>query len=82
VTEDWRRLHNEELNKLYTSPNIIRVIKSRRKGWAGHVARMVDVRNAYSILVGKPKGKRRLGRRRRTCGDSIKMILQKYVTTL
>jgi hypothetical protein len=54
VTGDWRRLHNEELNDLYSSPNIMRVIKSRRMRWAGHVARMVEERGAYRVLVGKP----------------------------
>jgi hypothetical protein len=65
VTGDWRKLHNEELHNLYFSPNIIRMIKSRRMRWAGHVARMGDKRNAYRILVGKPKGRRPLGRPRR-----------------
>jgi hypothetical protein len=58
----WRRLHNEELNSSYASPNVIRVIKSRRMRWAGHVARMGKMRNAYSILVGKAEGKRPFGR--------------------
>jgi hypothetical protein len=62
VTGDWRKLHNEELHKLYSSPNIIRMIKSRRMIWAGHVARMGETRNAYRVLVGKPEGKRPLGR--------------------
>jgi hypothetical protein len=52
VTEDWRKLHNEELHNLYSSPNIIRMIKSRRMRWAGHLARMGESRNAYRILVG------------------------------
>jgi hypothetical protein len=65
VTGDWRRLHNEELNVLYCSPNIVRVIKSRRMRWAGHVARMGEERGWYRILVGKPEGKRPLGRPRR-----------------
>jgi hypothetical protein len=56
-TGEWRRLHNEELNDLYSSPNIIRVIKSRRMRWARHVARMGEKRGAYRILVGRPKGK-------------------------
>jgi hypothetical protein len=60
VTGDWRKLHNEELHNLYSSPNIIRMIKSRRMRWAGHVARMGEMRNAYRILVGK----RPLGRPR------------------
>jgi hypothetical protein len=62
VMGDWRKLHNEELHNLYSSPNIIRMIKSRRMRWAWHVARMGENRNAYSILVGKPEGKRPLGR--------------------
>jgi hypothetical protein len=59
VTGDWRKLHNKELHNLYSSPNIFRMIKSRRMRWAGHVARMGEKRNAYRILVGKPEGKRR-----------------------
>ena len=58
VTKEWRKLHNEELNDLYCSPNIVRVIKSRRMRWAGHVARMGDSRGVYRVLVGKPEGKR------------------------
>jgi hypothetical protein len=65
VTGDWRKLHNEELHKLYPSPNIIRMMKSRRMRWAGHVARMGETKDAYRILVGKPEGKRSLGRPRR-----------------
>jgi hypothetical protein len=61
-TGDWRKLHNEELHNLYSSPSIIRVIKSRRMRWAGNVTRMGEKRNAYGILVGKPEGKRPLGR--------------------
>jgi hypothetical protein len=57
VTGDWRKLNNEELHNLYSSPNIIRMIKSRRMRWAGHVARMRETMNAYRILVGKPEGK-------------------------
>ena len=64
VTGEWRRLHNEELNGLYSSPNIVRVIKSRRMRWAGHVARMGEERGAYRILVGRSEGKRPLGRSR------------------
>jgi hypothetical protein len=75
VTGYWRRLHNEELHNLYSSPNIIRMIKSRRMRWAGHVARMGETRNAYRILVGKPEGKRPLGRPRRMWVDNIKMDL-------
>jgi hypothetical protein len=62
VTEGWRKLHNEELHNLYSSPSIIRIIKSRRMRWARHVARMGERRNAYRILVGKPEGRRPLGR--------------------
>jgi hypothetical protein len=58
VTEEWRKLHNEELNDLYSSPSIIRIIKSRRMRWAGHVARMAETGNAYRLLVGKPQGRR------------------------
>jgi hypothetical protein len=76
VTGDWRKLHNEELHNLYSSPNINRMIKSRRVRWAGHVARMGDTRNAYRIMVGKPEGKRPLGRRRRRWVDNIKMDLR------
>jgi hypothetical protein len=62
VAGDWRRLHNEELHNFYASPNIIRVIKSRRMRWAGHVAHMGGMRNVYRILVGKSERKRSLGR--------------------
>jgi len=64
VTGEWRRLHNEELSDLYSSPSIVRVTKSRRMRWAGHVARMGEERGAYRVLVGKPEGKRPLGRPR------------------
>jgi hypothetical protein len=64
VTGYWRKLHNEELHNLYSSPNIIRMIESRRMRWAGRVARMGETRNAYRILVGKPEEKRPLGRPR------------------
>jgi hypothetical protein len=76
VTGEWRRLHNEELNDLYSSPNIIRVIKSRRMRWAGYVARMGEKRNAYRILVGRPEGRRPLGRPRRRWEDKIITDLQ------
>jgi hypothetical protein len=76
VAGEWRRLHNEELNDLHSSPNIIRVIKSRRMSWAGHVARMGEGRGAYRVLVGSPEGRRPLGRPRRRWEDNIKMDLQ------
>jgi hypothetical protein len=75
VTGEWRKLHNEELNILYSSPNIIRQVKSRRIRWAGHVARMGDERILYKVLVRKPEGKRPLERPRRKCVDWIKMDL-------
>jgi hypothetical protein len=64
-TGEWRKLHNEELHNLYSSPDIIRQVKSRRIRWAGHVARMGEERKVYKVLVGKPEGKRPLGRPRR-----------------
>jgi hypothetical protein len=70
------KLHNEELHKLYISPSIIRIIKSRRMKWAGHVARMGEKRNAYRILVGKPEGRRALGRPRRRWEDNVRMDLR------
>jgi hypothetical protein len=73
ATGEWRRLHNKELYALYSSPNIIRVIKSRRLRWAGHVACMGEMRGAYRVLVGKPEGRRLLGRPRRRWEDNIKM---------
>jgi len=76
VTGDWRRLHNEELNYLYSSPNIMRVIKSRRMRWAGHVAHMSEKRGVYRVLVGKLEGRRPLGRPRRRWVNNIKMDLQ------
>jgi hypothetical protein len=76
VTGDWRRLHNEELNNLYSSPNTIRMIKSRMMRWAGHVARMGATWNAYRILAGKPEGKRPIGRPRRRWVDNIKIDLR------
>jgi len=69
-------MHNEELNDLYSSPNIVRVIKSRRMRWAGHVARMGEERGVYRILVGKLEGRRPLGRPRRRWVDNIRMDLQ------
>ena len=76
VTREWRNLHNEGLNDLYSSPNILRVIKSRRMRWAGHVACMWERRGIYRVLVGKPEGKRPLGRPRRRWEDNIKIDLQ------
>jgi hypothetical protein len=71
-----RKLHDEELHGLYSSPSIVKVIKARRMRWAGHVARMGEVRGAYNILVGRPKGRRPLGRPRRRWEDNIKMDLR------
>ncbi|KAJ4448760.1 hypothetical protein ANN_00151 [Periplaneta americana] len=76
VTGEWRKLHNAELHALYSSPDIIRDIKSRRLRWAGHVARMDESRDAYRVLVGRPAGKRSLGRPRRRWEDNIKMDLR------
>jgi hypothetical protein len=73
VTGGWRKLHNEELHSLYSSPRIIRMIQSRRMRWTGHVTRMGKKRNTYRILVENPEGKRPLGRSRRKWVDSIKM---------
>jgi hypothetical protein len=75
MTGEWRKLHNEELRDLYSSPSIIRIIKLRRMRWAGHVVRMGDKRNAYKLLVGKPEGKRPLIRPRRRWMDNIRMDL-------
>ena len=77
VTGQWRKLLNEELNDLYATHNIVRVIKSRRMRWAGHIARMAERRNVYWVLVGKPEGKRSLARPRRRWKDNIKTVLQK-----
>jgi hypothetical protein len=76
VTGEWRRLYNKELYALYSSPNIIRVIKSRRLRWAGHVARMGERRGAYRAFVWKPEGRRPLGRPRRRWEYNIKMDLR------
>jgi hypothetical protein len=79
LTGEWRKLHNEELNDLYSLPNIVWVVKSRRMRWAGHVARMGEDREAHRVLVGKPEGKKPLGRPRYRWGDNIKMDLQEVV---
>jgi hypothetical protein len=72
----WRKLHNDELHNLYSSPNIVRVIKSRRMRWAGHVARRGEWRGVYRVLIGRPEGKRPLERPRRGWEDNIKMDLR------
>ena len=76
LTREWRKLHNEELNDLYSSPNIVRVIKSRKMRWVVHVAPMGKRRDVYRVLVGKPEGKRPLGRTRRRWEDNVKIDLQ------
>jgi len=76
VRREWRKLHNEELNDMYYSPIIFWVIKSRRMKWVGNVARMGERRGVYRLLVGKPEGKRPLGRPRRRWKDNIKMDIQ------
>jgi hypothetical protein len=76
VTGEWRKLHNEELHNLYSSPDIIRQVKSRRMKWAGHVARMGVERKVYKVWVGKPEGKRPPGRPRRRWEDGIRMDLR------
>jgi hypothetical protein len=75
VTEKWRKMRNEELRDLYSSPSIIRITESRRMRWAGHVARMGARRNAYRLLVGTPEGKRPVRRPRRRWVDNIRMDL-------
>jgi hypothetical protein len=75
----WRKLHNDELHSLYFSPNIVRVIKSRRMRWVGHVAHMGEGRGVYRVLVGRPEEKRPLGRPRRRWEDNIKMDLRETV---
>jgi hypothetical protein len=79
VTVEWGKLHNEELNGLYSLLNIVRVIKSRRMRWAGHIARMREGRGVHTVLVGKPEGKRPLGRPRRRWEDNVRMDLQGVV---
>jgi hypothetical protein len=76
VTGEWRKLHNEELNDLHSLPKMVRVVKSRRLRWAGHVARVGEERGVHRVLVGKPEGKRSLGRPRRRWEDNNKMDLQ------
>jgi hypothetical protein len=76
VTGEWRKLYNEELNNLYSSPNIVRVIKLKRIKWAGHVARMGERRGVFRVFVEKPEGKRPLGRPRRRWEDNIKKDFQ------
>ena len=76
VTGEWRKLHNVELSDLYSLPNIVRVVKSRRMRWAGHVARVGEGRGVHRVLVGKREGKRPLGRPRRRWESNIKMDLQ------
>jgi hypothetical protein len=79
ATGEWRRLHNEEFNYLYSSPNIIRAIKSRRMRWAGHVAYMGEKRGTYRIVMGRLEARRPLGRPRRRWEDNIKTDLQEVV---
>jgi hypothetical protein len=76
VKGEWRKLHNEELHNLYSSPDIIRKVKSRRMKWAGYVARMGEERKGYKVLVGKPEGKRPLVRPRRRWEDGIRTDLR------
>jgi len=76
VTGEWRKLHNEELRYIYSLPNIVWVVKSRRMRWAGHVARVGEGRDVYRVLVGKPEGKSPLGRPRRRWEDNIEMDLR------
>jgi hypothetical protein len=76
VTGEWRKLHSEELHILYSSPSIIRQIKSRSMRWAGHVAHMGEERNLYKVLMGKPEGKRPLGRPRHRQEDGIRIDLR------
>jgi hypothetical protein len=79
VTGDWTGLHNEELHNLYSSPSLIRIVKSRRMRWTGHVARMGKERNSYRILVGKPEEKRALGRPAHRWWIILKWILNRMI---
>jgi hypothetical protein len=76
-TGKWRKLHNDELHNLYSSPNIVRVIKSRRMSWTAHVARMGEGRGVYRVLVGRPEGKRPLGRPRHMWEDTLRWTLER-----
>jgi len=78
VTREWRKLHNEELRDLYSLPNIVRVVKSRRMRWAGHVAHIGEGRVVHRVLVGKPEGKRTLGRPRRRWRIILRWIFGKW----
>jgi len=78
VTGEWRKLHNEELNGLYCSPDIVQVIKWRRMRWTGHIACMGERRSVYRVLVGKPEGKRPLGRPRCRWGIILRWIFRKW----
>jgi len=79
VVGGWRRLHNEEFHNIYASPNIIRVIESRRMRWAGHVVGMGEMRNVYKNVVGNPEGKRPLGRPRRRRKSNIRMVWARFI---
>jgi len=76
LTGEWRKLHNEELNDLYSSPNFVRLAKWRRMGWVGRAARMAERRGVFRVLVGKPEGKNPIGRPRLRWEDNIKIHLQ------
>jgi len=78
VTGEWRKLHNEELSDLYSLPSVVRVVKSRRMRWVGHVARMGQGRVVHRVLVGRPEGKRPLGRPRRRWGIILRWIFRKW----
>ena len=77
VTGEWKKLHNEELSDLYSLPNVVRVVKSRRTRWAGHVARMGEVRGVHRVLVGKPEERRPLVRPRRRWGITLRQTFRK-----